>query len=117
MAYYEIAKLRERCIGNASDSSLDTLLGNFGAQADAQIDDEIYTVASKNARLAALPVLPLTTIPQTIKDCATDRATAMFFLQQHLVDIHDRYVAASKEAVRAYVLRLEPDALIYGSVI
>jgi hypothetical protein len=117
MAYYEIAKLRERCLGNASDSSQDTLLGNFGVQADAQVDDEIYTTASKNARLSALPVLPMTTVPQTIKDCSTDRATAMFFLQQHLTDIHDRYIAASREAVRAYVLRLEPDALVYGTIL
>ena len=117
MVYYEIEKLRERCLGDSENITQDQLLNNFGAQADSQIDDELYLTASRNARLTTLPALPLATPPQTIKDASTDRATALFFLQQHELDISDRYMASSREAVRGYVLRLEADAQVYGVII
>jgi hypothetical protein len=116
MAYYEIARLREIALGSSTDSSQDTLLNAKGAQADSQIDDELYMVANRYAKLASLPALPLSgsMLTQSIRDAATDRAASLFFLQQHQPEMSEKYMASSDRAVQAYIMRLDGEGEIYS---
>lgn len=116
MAYYEITRLREIALGSPTDDSQDTLLNAKGAQADSQIDDELYMAANRYSKLSSLPALPLSgsMLTQSIRDAATDRAASLFFLQQHQPEMSEKYMAASDRAVRAYVMRLESDGEIYS---
>lgn len=114
MAYYVIASLRENCLGSSSDTSQDTTLNRFGAQADSLIDDELYIVANRNRKLTSLPALPLTQPPQSIKDAATDWATALFRRWQGQADLADQYEKQAKSAVRAYIIRLDSESEVYG---
>lgn len=115
--YYDIARLREIALGSSSDTSQDTLLNAKGVQADSQIDDEIYMAANRSGRLQSLPALPLSgdLLTQSIKDAATDRAAALFFLQQHLMDLHEKYLAGSDTAVQSFILRLDSESEIYSA--
>lgn len=116
MAYYEIAKLRERTIGSSADTSLDPTLNNFGTQADNQINDELYLSANKYSKLQQLPALPLTgaMLAQSIKDAATDRATGLYFLWEKATEIAKFYLDSSKAAVMGYVQRLEQDSEVWS---
>lgn len=116
MAYYEISRLREIALGSAADSSQDALLNAKGAQADSQIDDELYIVANRHSKLASLPALPLSgsMLTQSIRDAATDRAASLFFLQQHQPEMSEKYMASSDRAVHAYVMRLDSESEIYS---
>jgi hypothetical protein len=116
MTYYEITRLREIALGSSTDSSQDTLLNAKGAQADSQIDDELYMAANRYSKLANLPALPLSgsMLTQSVRDAATDRAASMFFLQQHQPEMSEKYMASSDRAVQAYVMRLESDEEIYS---
>lgn len=117
MAYFEIARLREIILGSITDPSEDTLLNAKGAQADSEIDDELYILANKYSKLQALPALPLTgtLLTQSIKDAATDRAASLAFLQRHAIEMADRYMTSSREAVKAYVLKLEYEGEIFSA--
>jgi hypothetical protein len=116
MVYYEITRLREIALGSSTDASQDTLLNAKGAQADSQIDDELYMVASRYSKLQSLPALPLggSMLTQSIRDAATDRAASLFFLQQHQPEMAEKYVAGSNKAVQAYILRLDSESEIYS---
>jgi hypothetical protein len=116
MTYYEISRLREITLGSSTDSSQDTLLNAKGAQADSQIDDEMYMAANRYSKLQSLPALPLSgsMLTQSIKDAATDRAASLFFLQQHQPEMSEKYMASSDRAVQAYIMRLDSEAEIYS---
>jgi hypothetical protein len=119
MAYYEITRLREIALGSASDASQDVLLNAKGAQADSQIDDELYIVANRYSKLSSLPALPLTgsMLTQSVRDAATDRAASLFFLAQRQPAMAEKYMESSGRAVQAYVMRLGSESEIYsGSV-
>lgn len=102
MVYYEIAKLRERTLGNAADTTQDSLLTNCGTQADALIDRMIKTTALRS-KITFLPVVPLQTPTQDIKDAATDLATAIFFLQQHNLDMYKVYREQAQQTVQTWI--------------
>jgi hypothetical protein len=116
MAYYEITRLREIALGSSTDSSQDTLLNAKGAQADSQIDDELYMAANRYSKLQSLPALPIAgaMLTQSVRDAATDRAASLFFLQQHQPEMSEKYMASSDRAVQAYVMRLESEGEIYS---
>lgn len=117
MTYYEIARLREIALGDASNTSRDTLLNAKGAQADSQIDDELYISANRYGKLQSLPALPLSgpLLTQSIKDASTDRAAALFFLAVRQLEVAEKYMASSKNAVQAYIVKLDSDNEIYGA--
>lgn len=117
MTYSETAKVRERALGSSTDTSQDTILTNFMTEADDQIDNELYRTAAKNSRLTALPVLPLSSPSQTVKDASSDRAASLWFLSIHELDIADRYMQLSKSAIESYVSRLQSDERVYGVII
>ncbi|MEM2141317.1 MAG: hypothetical protein QXJ74_07720 [Nitrososphaera sp.] len=116
MTYYEIARLREITLGSATDTSQDTLLNAKGAQADSQIDDELYIAANRYSKLQSLPALPLAgdILTQSIRDAATDRAASLFFLARRMPELAAKYMEASKHAVQAFVLRLGSEGEIFS---
>lgn len=127
MAFYEIAKLRERTIGNVLDTSEDPFLNNLGVEADNQIVDEIYHIAQASRKITSLPVFDVAagTVAgisaqqlQAIKDACTDRAAAAFWRQRGGEKKEDSYNNASKIPVKAFIDRLKKDSGgIYGKVI
>ncbi|MEW5839446.1 hypothetical protein [Nitrososphaera sp.] len=116
MPYYEIARLREITLGSATDASQDTLLNAKGAQADSQVDDELYIAANRHSRLQSLPALPLAggMLTQSIRDAATDRAASLFFLAQRQPAMAEKYMESSNRAVQAFVMRLGSESEIYS---
>lgn len=126
MALFEISKLRERTIGNASDTSEDTFLTNLGTQADNQIVDQIYHAAARNRKVDSLPVFDIANATidgttaqqlQAIRDACTDRAAEAFWRQRGGEKKEASYKASADVAVKAFVDRLKKDAGgIYGKV-
>lgn len=116
MTYFEIARLREITLGSSTDASQDVILNAKGAQADSQIDDELYIVANRYSLLESLPALPLDgdLLTQSIKDAATDRAASLFFLARRMPELADKYMESSRRAVQAFVLRLDSEGEIYS---
>lgn len=116
MAFFELSRLREICLGSSTDSSEDTLLNAKGAQADAQVAAELIVSASNYGKTSALPSVNVTagtvagsTAPQNIKDSATDRAAGLFFLSRRMFEAAKPYMESSKVAVEAYIIVLQSD--------
>lgn len=116
MAYYEILKLRERTLGDSDNDSQDDLLNNFGAQADSKID---RMIKSTQLRLnnTTLPVVPLSTVPQDIKDAATDLAASYYFTYTHNLDMAKIYKESAMEFINGYVGQVGQDDVVYGMAI
>lgn len=101
MVYYEIAKLREITLGSSSDTSQDAILNNFGTQADAKIDRMLKISLTQN-KASALPVVPLSSPSQDIKDAATNIAASLYFAFIRNIELSKFYMDLAKETITAY---------------
>jgi hypothetical protein len=114
MTYYEIAKLRERVLGSSANTALDTLLNNYGVQADGKIDDLIYSSALRHKRITALPILPLPAdkVTQNLKDASTDLAASYYFRTKRQFETAKEFREAAENAIDAFVARLQTDSAL-----
>lgn len=119
MVFYEIARLRELCLGDATDTSEDTFLNAKGAEADAEIVTDLTVAADGYGKLTSLPAINVSAgtvggsaASQDIKGASTDRAAAKFFIARRVFDAAKPFQESSKKAVEAYVIRLQYDAEI-----
>src|SRR5690348_10294679 len=103
MPYYELEKARPRCNIDNGDISFDTLLNDFGLASDSEIDDLLYSTAAKNRILSALPVVPLTNPPQSIKDASSNRVVAKWWEKQQNWDARKQALDESNAAVMQYI--------------
>ena len=115
MVYGESTKIKNDL--GITDASQDTNITNWVLKADDEVDNLLYDIASKSALLTALPVLPLTTPPQSIKDASSDLAKEQYYAYIRDYDSAKFHRDAAEKAINQYVLRLRVDAEIYGTVV
>lgn len=109
MVLYEISKLRERTLGSSANTSQDSILNNFGAQAESRIWDVMKVEAIKQKKISALPITPLpdAEITQNLKDACTDLACAFYFRKQRNFEAAKQYKEDAKEGIAAFVSQLK----------
>ena len=114
MAYFETTVVKNDL--DITSTDFDTQIADWGLKADADTDDLLYISAEKARRITALPVLPLTTIPESIKDASNHLVRAKYY--EYTKNI-ERATAMREEALRLvdnYILRLETDQRIYHRI-
>lgn len=122
MAFAEQTKVRMALTGTETDTTFDTLIGEKMTEADNDLADMLYMSAQKWGKKQALPAVDVTngqiggvSVPQNIKDAASNLAAALCFLALKQFDTHNTYKEMSKAAVDGYVLRLAYDAEVYSA--
>lgn len=122
MAFAEQAKVRMALTGTESDTTFDTLIGEKMTEADNDIADMLYMAAQKWGKKQALPAVDVSngqiggvSVPQNIKDAASNLAAALCFLTLKQFDTHNAYKDFAQKAVDGYVLRLRYDEEVYSA--
>lgn len=116
MCAYFLASLVKNDLG-ITDTSQDTNIANWGLKADDEVDNYLYDKASKSGLLTALPVLPLSSAPTSVKDASNDLVKEQYFVYIRDLDHAKYHRDAAVKALNQYIERLKVDAEIYGVVI
>ena len=120
MAFAEQAKVRMALTGSESDTTFDTLIGEKMTEADNEIADMLYMAAQKWGKKQALPAVDITngyiggvSVPQNIKDAASNLAAALCYLMMKQYDTHNIYKAMAQQTVDGYIQRLAYDQEVF----
>ena len=119
MAYFELTVIKADL--DITSTDFDVTVGtnqlpDWGLKADSEVDDLLYLSAEKARRILSLPVLPLTTVPESIKDASNHLVRAKYY---EFTKNIERATAMQNEAQRLidnYILRLKTDQRVYGRV-
>lgn len=114
MAYFETTVVKNDL--DITSSDFDTQIADWGKKADADTDDLLYNSAEKARRILTLPTLPLTTVPESIKDASNHLVRAKYY--EYTKNI-ERATAMREETLRLienYILRLKTDQRIYHRI-
>ncbi len=114
MAYFETTVVKNDL--DITSTDFDTQIADWGLKADADTDDLLFISAEKARRILTLPTLPLTTVPESIKDASNHLVRAKYY---EFTKNIERAAAMREEALRLidnYILRLETDQRIYHRV-
>lgn len=116
MALAEQSRVREIVTGSTSDTSYDTMIAAKMIEADQQIKDELFLAAKKLGNVKSLPVIDTAnatingdSVPQHVKDMASNRAGSLTLSVLRQRDLADDYMKISKSEIAGYVSRLETD--------
>ena len=115
MAYYNALTCKADL--GITDASQDSNVAIWGPKADDDIDNMIYLMASKSSKQTALPVLPLTTAPTSVKEASNYLVKASYFeyIRDYKSSKEMRDIATAR--IQEYIDRLQVDREIYGAVI
>jgi hypothetical protein len=121
MAFFEGDRVRETFLGDTSDTSQNTLVNAKGAEADQKIADWLYVTANRFGKLQSLPAVDVSngqiggaTVPQHIKDAASNLASALCFYKIGNKDMGDKYYELARLSIEGFIVRLESDSEIYS---
>lgn len=114
--YYDQTKVKADL--NITDTGHDTQLDHWSDEAEAAIDDMLYTVAAKARLLTKLPVLPFASgsVPESVQGAADHYVKARYYefvKNYEAVTTHEK---RWKEKVQGYFDRLGTDKIIYGRI-
>ena len=115
MAYFE----RESVIKpdlDINSTDFDAQIDDWGLKSDAEVDDLLYSTATKARRITALPVLPLTTVPETIKRASNSFVKAKYYEYVKNFDLMTMHRKQGQESVDNYIARLKVDKELYGRI-
>jgi len=118
MAYFNLDEIKFdlKIKGTEFDAQINNV---WGPQSDTDVDDRIFTTASKARRIISLPILPLTgtAITPTIISASNHFVKEKYYLltkNESMAKIeHDAAIAA----INGYLGRQNVDAVYYGRVI
>lgn len=115
MTYYVTATIKVDL--GLTDASQDGNIIIWGPKADDDVDNMLYKMAEKSSKQTTLPVLPLVTIPTSIKEASNYLVKASYYeyIRDFTAAKEMRTVAESR--IKSYIDRLSVDAGIYGSVL
>lgn len=101
-----------------TDTGNDTQLDHWSDEAEAEIDDLVYEIATKKRRITALPVLPFTgTIPESIQGAADHFVKARYYEYIKNTDMAKHHEKKAQSKVDQYVSRLRVDQVYYGRIV
>lgn len=120
MAFAEQAKVRMIMTGSESTTDFDTIIGEKMTEADNDIADMLYAAAQKWGKRQALPAVDITnaqiggvSVPQNIKDAASNLAAALCWLARQQFDNYKLYKELAQTAVDGYISRLSYDQEVF----
>ena len=114
MAYFETTVCKNDL--DISSTDFDTQIADWGLKSDAEVDDFLYDVASKARRITALPILPLSTVPETVKRASNSLVKAKYYEYVKNFDLMKMHRDQAMESVNQYVARLKVDKEVYGRI-
>ena len=97
--------------GTTFDDQITTV---WGPEADEEVDNRIYTAAAKARRITALPILPLATVPTTVKSASDHFVKARYYKRTRNFENQKEEKQAAIDSINAYVARLNVDTVWYG---
>ena len=114
MAYFETTVCKSDLEITSTD--FDTQVADWGLKSDAEVDDLLYDVATKAWRITALPILPLTTVPEGIKDASNHLVKAKYYQFVKNFELMNFHTKESEKRVTNYINRLKVEKEIYGRI-
>lgn len=114
MAYFDLDDIKFDL--NIQGTQFDSQITNaWGPESDEEVDNRIYTAASKARRILSLPILPLQDpVPLTIKSASDHFVKERYYKRTRNGDKEKEEHKAAIDAINAYVARLDVDAVWYG---
>ncbi len=114
MAYFETAVVKLDL--DITSSDFNTQIADWGLKSDNEVDDLLYLSAEKARRITALPVLPLTTIPESIKDASNHHVRAKYYDFTKNPERAEHHRKIAQTLIDNYIIRLETDQRIYHRI-
>jgi len=111
--YFELTKVKLEL--GITNSTHDTLLNNMGEESDSDIDREIRRILANQRNRATLPDVPLSTVPQSVKDWSTNNVIAKFYLKKQRVDMHDAYSKKANGYKKNFIDDLDSKSVVWGA--
>ncbi len=118
MVYFDVTEIKaDLSITDTAED--DQINNNWGPKADNEVDDRIYTTASKARRVIALPILPLTgdAITPTIISASNHFVKKKYYQSTRNENMMNAEDKAAQQDINAYLARLNVDAVYYGRII
>ncbi len=115
MAYFESTIIKNDLDITSTDFDAD--IADWGLKSDNEIDNLLYKTAVKARRITALPELPLTTPPESVKSASNSKVKQKYYEKQKNVDLALYHKKECQEKVQEYIDRLVVDQEIYGRVL
>lgn len=115
--YYDQTKVKSDL--RITDTANDTQLDHWGEEAENEIDDLLYSTASKMRRLASLPVLPFASgsVPESIQGASDHYVKAKYYEYVRNLELSNHHDKKWKERVNSYVGKLQTEKRIYSRII
>lgn len=114
MAYFETTVVKNDL--DVSSSDFDTQIADWGLKSDNEVDDLLYISAEKARRILALPVLPLSTVPESIKDASNNLVRAKYYDFTKNSELAAERRKTAQVLIDNYILRLKTDQRIYHRI-
>lgn len=110
--YFELTKVKLEL--GITGSTHDTLLNNMGEESDSDIDRDIRQLLKNQRNRSSLPDVPLSTVPQSVKDWSTNNVIAKWYLKKQRVDMSDAYSKIANRYRKSYIQDLDSQAVIWA---
>lgn len=114
--YYDQTKVKADL--RITDTSNDTQLDHWGEEAENEIDDLVYSTASKMRNAPTLPVLPFASgsVPESIQGAADHYVKAKYYEFVRNLELADHHDKKWRERVEAWVEKLKTEKRIYSRI-
>ncbi|MBI5697111.1 MAG: phage head-tail connector protein [Thaumarchaeota archaeon] len=110
--YFELTKVKLELGITATNH--DTLLNNMGEESDSDIDREIRRILASQRNRTTLPDVPLSTIPQSVKDWSTNNVIAKIYLKKQRVDMQTAYSKQADKYRTNFIDDLDSKSEVWG---
>lgn len=115
--YYDQTKVKLDL--NITGTGKDTQLDHWSDEAETEIDNTLFDLASKARRLTQLPVLPFASgeVPETVQGSADNIVKAKYYEYIKNLEMAAHHTKISTTKLQQYIERLRVDKIIYGRVV
>jgi len=111
--YYDQTKVKLDL--RITDTALDTELDNWNDEAEAEIDDLLVDVATKNRRITALPVLLFVagSVPESVQSAADYFVKQKYYEYSKSLTLSSSMNSEAIKKIQKYIEGLNIDKVIY----
>ena len=115
--YYSQSKVKSDL--NITVTTYDTQLDNWSYDAESEINDLLYSTASKMRRIASLPVLPFAagSVPQSVQAAADHGVIARYYEFIRNLDLAKYHKGESRLHIESYIGKLKTEKRIYSRIV
>jgi hypothetical protein len=114
MPYYESTVVKADL--DITTADYDTKITDWGTKSDDEVDNLLYDVAKKARRITALPVLPMATPPESIKNASNHFVKSKYYDFSKNIELSKHHDEKARATIEDYVNRLKTDKEIYARI-